>query len=184
MNDGSYLKAFKRINRIRFLAIVICILVAFVSSCSLKRDLRRNKKTEEKETVTQTDNKTEEADETEKGEGKDFDNTSESQPGETAGGNIKIDLVITNSCKEDIGMIAILDPVTADQVNIGELPDGKLLSVSLDWPEDVTVLNMAVYNRNGDLVSESEIDITGVSQKVILSLSGDHNVENVDAKIE
>ena len=187
MNESSLIKAFKKINKIRLLSIIICILIAFSSSCGLTRDIRRrHEKDETVEKVSESEGKGQSKKEepnSPSGEANEDNDNAKNDPKESSD-SLEVEFVITNSCKEDIGMIAILDPVTKEQVNIGELPDGKLISFTLTWPADETDFNMAVYNKNGDLVSESKIDVTGVTEKVILLLSGDHNVENVEVKIE
>ncbi|MBP5305584.1 MAG: hypothetical protein J6Z02_07005 [Lachnospiraceae bacterium] len=182
MNDGSFIKAFKKINRIRFFAIVICILVAFASSCSLKRDLRRSKKPADVNAAV--DDTRKESDIVEEAKDEPKEETKDADADESKSDSVKVEFIFTNACKEDIGMISILDPVSSEQINLGELPDGKLMKVNLDWPKDKTDFDMAVYNRNGDLVSETKVDITGVTEQVTLLLSGDHNIENVEAKIK
>ena len=187
MNDGSFIKAFKKLNRIRFFAIVICILVAFASSCSFKRDLRRSKNPSDADVSSEeSEIKTDKEDTSEKGdnETKKPDETVNEDIDETKADSLKVEFIFTNSTKEDIGMISILDPVSSKQINLGELPDSKIMKVSLDWPKDKKDFDMAVYNRNGDLVSETKVDISGVTEQVTLLLSGDHNIENVDAKIK
>ncbi len=191
MNDGSFIKAFKIINRIRLLTIVICILVAFSSSCTFKRDLRRSKNPSDAEVSSeQSDIKTGKEGTSEKGDNdtKSIDETVnediDESKDETKADSLKVEFIFTNSTKEDIGMISILDPVSSEQINLGELPDSKIMKVSLDWPKDKKDFDMAVYNRNGDLVSETKVDISGVTEQVTLLLSGDHNIENVEAKIK
>ena len=40
-----------------------------------------------------------------------------------------------------------------------------------------------VYNMNGDLVSESEVDITGIQESCTIILSGDGDLESVTSTI-
>ncbi len=97
---------------------------------------------------------------------------------------IAVKFYITNLCGVDIGMISTLDPVTKEQVDLGELPADKIMMLNFDWPKEVTTFDMAVYNVAGDLVSVSNIDITGVKESVMITLSGDHNLDSVNTTVE
>ncbi len=122
------------------------------------------------------------------------DSTSDSTSTETSASDttsaseepavIAVKFYITNLCGVDIGMIATLDPVTKEQVDLGELPADKIMMLNFDWPKDVTTFDMAVYNVAGDLVSVSNIDITGVKESVMITLSGDHNLDSVNTTVE
>lgn len=93
-------------------------------------------------------------------------------------------VLITNMCKADIGMVSILDPYEGEQHNVGELPDGQVLTFSFtDWPADVTDFNVAFYNKSGELVSSSTVDITGVKTMVTIMLTGEGNIEKVKSDI-
>ena len=115
MNDGSFIKAFKKINRIRFFAIVICILVAFASSCSLKRDLRRSKKPADVNAAVDDTRKESDIVEEAKDEPKEEtkEETKDADADESKSDSVKVEFIFTNACKEDIGMISILDPVSS-----------------------------------------------------------------------
>lgn len=97
---------------------------------------------------------------------------------------IKVDFSIVNLCGADIGMISTISPYTDEQVDIGYLADGTVLKITMDWPEEVTVFDLAVYNVNGELVSTSEVDITGVTESVIITLSGEGDLEDVKAEVK
>lgn len=97
---------------------------------------------------------------------------------------IKVDFSIVNLCGADIGMISTISPYTDEQVDIGYLADGTVLKITMDWPEEVNIFDLAVYNVNGELVSTSEVDITGVTESVTITLSGEGDLEDVKAEVK
>ncbi len=131
---------------------------------------------------TSVDNPDETGDQTgADGDTTDVDNPSDVQEPENE--DPEITFTISNLCGVDIGMISILDPYTAEQMDVGMLRDGLSIVITLQWPLDNTVFDFAVYNVNGDLVSTSEVDITGVQESVSIVLSGDGDLENVVSTI-
>ncbi|MCR5310625.1 MAG: hypothetical protein K6E32_04310 [Lachnospiraceae bacterium] len=86
---------------------------------------------------------------------------------------------IVNQCGTKIGMVSTLDPVTGEQIDIGELEDGNSLVLNIAWPQGINTFALAIYNISGDLVSTSEIDITGARETVIVNLSGNGNLESI-----
>lgn len=98
---------------------------------------------------------------------------------------VSFEVVIINQCKADIGMVSVINPFDESQMDIGELPDGGVLNLSYtDWPKDVTDFDVAFYNKAGKMVSSSSIDITGVTKRVTISLSGDKNIDKVKGTVE
>lgn len=97
---------------------------------------------------------------------------------------IPVKFVICNFCGVDIGMISTLDPLSKEQIDLGSLNAGTAMILNLEWPADATQFDMAVYNMAGELVSVSNIDITGVTSSVTITLSGDNNLESVETNIE
>ncbi|MBR6309105.1 MAG: hypothetical protein IKR39_10920 [Lachnospiraceae bacterium] len=98
--------------------------------------------------------------------------------------SIDYKLRIINDCKADIGLVCMIDPVSAEQMDVGPLPDGKILTMDFNgWPGDVTKLALAFYNNAGKLVSTTEVDITGVQSTVTVSLSGEGNIEHVKGEV-
>ncbi len=131
---------------------------------------------------TSVDNPDETGDQTgADGDTTDVDNPSDVQ--ELENEDPEITFTISNLCGVDIGMISILDPYTAEQMDVGMLRDGLSIVITLQWPLDNTVFDFAVYNVNGDLVSTSEVDITGVQESVSIVLSGDGDLESVTSTI-
>lgn len=96
---------------------------------------------------------------------------------------ITIRFYITNLCGVDIGMVSTLNPISAEQMDLGDLPADKIMTLEFEWPKAITTFHMAIYNMAGDLVSVSEIDITGVKESVVITLSGDKNLDSVDTTI-
>ena len=72
---------------------------------------------------------------------------------------LPIRFVISNFCGVDIGMIATLDPITGEQINLGELVADTAMIVNLDWPTEEKTFYVAIYNINGDQVCNSAIKI-------------------------
>ena len=101
-----------------------------------------------------------------------------------ASNTIQISVVVVNLCGVDIGMVASLDPYTGEQLNLGPLPPDQVMSITEYWPMDKTIYDIAVYNVNGDLVSSSEIDITGIQNSLTITFSGDGDLEKVESKID
>ncbi len=98
---------------------------------------------------------------------------------------VSFEVVIINQCKADIGMVSVINPFDESQMDIGELPDGGVLNLSYtDWPKDVTTFDVAFYNKAGKMVSSSSIDITGVTKRVTISLSGDKSIDKVKGTVE
>lgn len=98
---------------------------------------------------------------------------------------VSFEVVIINQCKADIGMVSVINPFDESQMDIGELPDGGVLNLSYtDWPKDVTAFDVAFYNKAGKMVSSSSIDITGVTKRVTISLTGDKNIDKVKGTVE
>ena len=94
-------------------------------------------------------------------------------------------LLIANQCQADIAMVSTINPYTEEQVQVGELPDGKILKMDFsDWPKDVTTLDLAFYNGAGKLVSSTAVDITGVNEQVTVFLTGEGTIENVKGAVK
>ncbi len=101
-----------------------------------------------------------------------------------AANTLEISVIVVNLCGVDIGMVAIIDPYTGEQVNLGPLPVDQVMNVSEYWPMDKTDFDIAIYNMAGDLVAESEIDVTGIQESLTITFSGDGDLENVDSRVE
>ena len=101
-----------------------------------------------------------------------------------AGKQIEITVSVVNLCGVDIGMVSTIDPFSEEQIDLGPLPADKLINISQTWPVDKTTYDLAIYNVNGDLVSVTEVDITGIKEKVTITLSGNGDLENIDSLVE
>ena len=97
--------------------------------------------------------------------------------------SIELSFSVVNYTGVDIGMISTLDPESGEQLNLGGLEADKALILKMEWPLSKTDFNLAVYNMNGDLVSESVVDITGATQSVTIELIGDHSLDNVSSQV-
>ncbi len=98
--------------------------------------------------------------------------------------DIPVKIIISNLTGVDIGMISIIDPYTDEQNNMGELPADTAISLDMDWPSDKTVFEFAIYNVNGELVSISEVDVTGISRGVEIQLTGNNDLEKIDSVVK
>lgn len=100
----------------------------------------------------------------------------------TAATNLLISF--TNHCSIEIGMVAVIDPRTGEQLNVGSLSDGETLTVGADWPDDVTSFDWALYNTDGELCIEATTDIRSASHSVSLLLTGNGTVETIEEQFE
>ncbi|MBO4376158.1 MAG: hypothetical protein J5811_02560 [Lachnospiraceae bacterium] len=96
----------------------------------------------------------------------------------------EITINFKNNCAVDIGMIAVLDPDTEEQYNLGGIETGKTLSVQMYWPSDKTELRWAVYTQGGELYSDSTTKVTGVTESVTITISGENTIEDIDVEIK
>ena len=101
-----------------------------------------------------------------------------------AANTLEISVIVVNLCGVDIGMVAIIDPYTEEQVNLGPLPADQVMNVSEYWPMDKTDFDIAIYNTAGDLVAVIEIDVTGIQESLTITFSGDGDLENVESRVE
>lgn len=90
-------------------------------------------------------------------------------------------ITVVNTCGVDIGMFSVLDPVTGEQLNLDSLADEESLSLETSWPVSVTEFQWALYNQQGELCIEGTTDISAADSSVLLVLTGDGDVENVEA---
>ena len=95
-----------------------------------------------------------------------------------------IKFIITNTTGTEIGMVSTLTPIEEEQMDLGSLPDGQAITLDMKWPLDVTIFNLGIYNGLGELVTFTEVDITGVSEKVVITITGDSSIDSIDAKID
>lgn len=95
--------------------------------------------------------------------------------------DINLKVCYINLLSVDIGMIGIIDPVTKQQINIDALPAGQLISTEVNIPADKKEIKWAIYNKNGELYSESTSDVSGANESVWIIIRGDKAVDSVDA---
>ena len=93
-------------------------------------------------------------------------------------------LSVVNMCGIEIGMVAVIDPVTGEQVNLDALSDGESLSMEADWPSSVSEFQWALYNTDGELCIEGKTDISTAQTSATLLLTGDGDLENVEELFE
>lgn len=93
-------------------------------------------------------------------------------------------LSVVNMCGIEIGMVAVIDPVTGEQVNLDSLSDQESISMEADWPSSVNEFQWALYNTDGELCVEGTTDISSAQATVTLLLTGDGNLEKVEELFE
>ena len=96
----------------------------------------------------------------------------------------EVKLYFVNMCSVDIGMIAIIDPISGEQLNLAGVAAGEVLTTAIQWPSNKTELQWAVYTQGGDLYSESTSDVTGVTKAITISLIGDTAIDQIDVFTE
>ena len=135
---------------------------------------------EELPLVTSTSNTTE----TSVSTGTEVSVSFEDNTGEKAE-TVDFKLLVVNECNADIGMVSIIDPVGHEQMDLGSLANGSLLSMDFtSWPLEETKLAIAFYSKAGKLVSSSEVDLNGVTKQVSVFLSGDGNIEKIKCEVK
>ncbi len=111
--------------------------------------------------------------------------SAEAPSGETADADTRtLTLSVVNMCGIEIGMVAVIDPVTGEQVNLDSLSDGESISMEADWPSSVTEFQWALYNTDGELCVEGKTDISAAKTSASLLLTGDGDLEKVDELFE
>lgn len=105
---------------------------------------------------------------------------SESAPEDTRA----LTLSVVNMCGIEIGMVAVIDPVTGEQVNLDSLSDSESISMEADWPASVNEFQWALYNTDGELCIEGETDISTAKTSATLLLTGDGDLEKVEELFE
>lgn len=93
-------------------------------------------------------------------------------------------LSVVNMCGIEIGMVAVIDPVTGEQVNMDSLSDQESISMEADWPSSVNEFQWALYNTDGELCVEGTTDISSAQATVTLLLTGDGDLEKVKELFE
>lgn len=111
-------------------------------------------------------------------------NTDTDAKPETPETTRELSIHLVNTCGVEIGMVSYINPATKEQVNVGELPDGTLLTLDFVWPSDVAEFQWALYNTEGKLCMECTTDISEASTAATLILTGEGNVESVTAQFE
>lgn len=111
--------------------------------------------------------------------------SAEAPSGETADADTRtLTLSVVNMCGIEIGMVAVIDPVTGEQVNLDSLSDGESISMEADWPSSVTEFQWALYNTDGELCVEGKTDISAARTSASLLLTGDGDLEKVEELFE
>lgn len=93
-------------------------------------------------------------------------------------------LSVVNMCGIEIGMVAVIDPVTGEQVNLDALSDQESISMEADWPSSVKEFQWALYNTDGELCIEGKTDISSAQTSATLLLTGDGDLEKVEELFE
>lgn len=93
-------------------------------------------------------------------------------------------LSVVNMCGIEVGMVAVIDPVTGEQVNLDSLSDQESISMEADWPSSVKEFQWALYNTDGELCVEGTTDISSAQTTVTLLLTGDGDLEKVEELFE
>lgn len=93
-------------------------------------------------------------------------------------------LSVVNMCGIEIGMVAVIDPLTGEQVNLDSLSDQESISMEADWPSSVNEFQWALYNTDGELCVEGTTDISSAQATVTLLLTGDGDLEKVEELFE
>lgn len=91
---------------------------------------------------------------------------------------------VVNMCGIEVGMVAVIDPVTGKQVNLDSLYDGESISMEAYWPSSVDEFQWALYNTSGELCIEGTTNISSAQTAVSLILTGNNDLEKVEEHFE
>lgn len=97
-----------------------------------------------------------------------------------ASGITKLTVCYINLLNVDIGMICMIDPVTMQQINVDALPAEQLISTEVNVPTENKEIKWAIYNKNGELYSESTTDVSNAKSSVWIILKGDKTIDGID----
>lgn len=135
-----------------------------------------------------TETETAKTDETQTNNASETEQKTESIPEETESTEYadrkSIIITVTNECGVDIGMFSVIDPIDNEQYNISAIEDGQSVSMPVEWPEEISDFQWALYNQNGELCVEATTDISQAENGVTLLLTGDGNLDNVQEMFE
>lgn len=91
---------------------------------------------------------------------------------------------VLNLSSIDIGMFAVIDPVTGEQMNVDSLKSGESVSIESNWPVDVAEFHWALYNTSGELCIDASTNISEAKKTVALLLTGEKTIEDVEVVAE
>lgn len=95
-----------------------------------------------------------------------------------------VEVVFTNICGVDFGLVSIFDPVSKEQINIDSLLKGEAITMNMLWPRELYEFQWAVYDTEGNLIAECNTDIAEAEDYVAIALLGNNAFEDVDVEFE
>ncbi|MCR5721773.1 MAG: hypothetical protein K6G72_05485 [Lachnospiraceae bacterium] len=98
--------------------------------------------------------------------------------------DLDITVLIINEAKIKLGMVAIMDPYTGEQVSIGAIDNEEMLIFDMKWPSKEKKLKIGCYDESGKLIKEESLDFSLVSKGCIITFIGEGKIEHVECEIE
>lgn len=98
--------------------------------------------------------------------------------------DLDITVLIINEAKIKLGMVAIMDPYTGEQVSIGAIDNEEMLIFDMKWPSKEKQLKIGCYDESGKLIKEESLDFSLVSKGCIITFIGEGKIEHVECEIE
>ena len=98
--------------------------------------------------------------------------------------DLDITVLIINEAKMRLGMVAIMDPHTGEQVSIGAIGDEEMLIFDMKWPQKEKYLKIGCYDEAGKLIKEESIDFQNINKGSIITFMGEGKIEHVECEIE
>ena len=98
--------------------------------------------------------------------------------------DLDITVLIINEAKIKLGMVAIMDPYTEEQVSIGAIDNEEMLIFDMKWPSKEKQLKIGCYDESGKLIKEESLDFSLVSKGCIITFIGEGKIEHVECEIE
>lgn len=136
------------------------------------------------ETTPETESSSHEIEETELPQSSTEVKSTEDTPGGAEESTAPITITIINDCGADIGMFSVIDPVTKEQVNVDGIINGDSLSIQANWPIGITDFQWAIYNKYGELYTESTTNISQAKESVVITLQGNGSIDNINTSFQ
>ncbi len=98
--------------------------------------------------------------------------------------DIDITVLLINEANIRLGMVAVMDPHTKEQVLIGALGNGEMLIFDMKWPTKEKHLKVGCYDEAGNLIKEESIDMAHITKMGIITFEGEGSITQTHSEIQ